>query len=115
MTARKAVPVAMDVIQVAKSHLQSAIAKIDSALETMLRANVPEIEIRNYVTMTVGVKKIVAMASELRDKAEDAEISSQLGVPTKVQRNREHHAAYDKPKPAAKKKAKAPGKRTEGA
>ena len=103
-------PVTLQQVQVAKGQLDTAAKRLADALETMLANPDVQVEIRNHVTMKEGVKKIVRMASEVRDKAEDAATSKEMGVPTKVEQNRQHHAAYDKP---AKKTSKATKKRTE--
>ena len=112
MPARKASPVSITQIQSAKAHLETAVERLTDALNVMLDHDLTSITIRNHVTLTTGMSRISTIASEVRDRAEDERNSKETGLPTKVETTRSHHAKYDKPKPA-KKKAKAPSKRTE--
>lgn len=115
MAGATARPVSIGQIQKVRLQLIQAAKRIEDALEIMVESNIDEIEVRAHVAMTKGVQAIVGMSTDIKNKADDKALSLALGIPTKVEVNREKHAAYDKPKPAAKKKAKAPGKRTEGA
>ena len=112
MPGASARPVSLETIQRTQLLLEQASVRLKEAMKIMLDASIDTIDVRAHVAMTKGVRAMSGMSSEVKAKAEDAALSSTLGVPTKAQLNREKHATYDKPKPA-KKKAKAPSKRTE--
>lgn len=52
------------------------------------------INMRAHVAMTKGVQGVCSMAAEAKSTAEDASISKDLGLPTKIQRSQDKHAAY---------------------
>lgn len=104
MGAPKAQPVTIAEIQTAKGHLENAVSRLTDALKTLINAPLTEVEIRNHIAMKNLSKRMAQIASEVRDRAEDAKTAQQEGGQTAIEKNRQHHAIYDKPKIESLKK-----------
>ena len=105
MAGASARPVTMSQLLKAKLVLEGTIHNLAESLKIMTNGDIPTIELRTHVAMTRGVKSVDGMASEARRKARNAHISKELGEPTDVEINRDHHAKYP-PKPTTGKKPK---------
>lgn len=96
MGAPEAKPVTVEQILTAKNALELAAKRLEDVLTTMTSKPLPTVTIQSHNVLTHGVMAVLKMSNECRSRAEDESISPQMGVKTKLQVSRDHHAKYSK-------------------
>lgn len=98
MAGSSAQPVAMEDLLSAKLNLEIAVRRLDSAIDVMAKHGIKTILMRSRTSLTRGVSGVYAMATEAHNRAEDAIVSSQLGLQTRAANAKERYDTYGKKK-----------------
>lgn len=98
MAGASAQPVNREDILKAKLQLEVVVNRLEEALAILIEDEIPSILLRSRTALTKGITSVYGMATEVKSRAEDARVSSRMGVQTKASESKDRYRKYGKKK-----------------